>query len=183
MPMLDLPLEQLKEYKGISQFKDFDACWQAAWELDATLPRLERRKADTPRRGGCELYLPECRARSMPNMRPPPGPPACWPFSYTVTGDWMGYLPYVSQGLCVAAMDCRARRPQPGCEGALQAAHQSCQIIQGVWDEAVAILPPCVLDTVQLYRVVSALRRWTKPDGSHGASRALSIAYSARRAK
>ncbi len=193
MPMLDLPLEQLTEYNGISpRPKDFDAYWQAALEeLDATLPRLERRKADFSAAGvECEeLYLSGVRGARVyaKYLRPAaPGPHPCLLafHGYTMdSGDWMGYLPYVAQGLCVAAMDCRGQGGRSQDVGGVTGNTQRGHIIRGVWDKPQDLYYRHVfLDTVQLYRVVSAFpevdeTRMGAMGGSQGG--ALSIACSA----
>lgn len=193
MPMLDMPLEQLKEYKGISpRPKDFDAYWtEALAELDTTEPRLERREAPFAAAGAVceELYFTGVRGARIyaKYLRPAtPGPHPCLLafHGYTMSsGDWASYLPYVMQGMCVAAMDCRGQGGRSQDVGGVTGNTQRGHIIRGLWDKPQDLYYRHVfLDTVQLCRVVSAFEEVDENRmGATGSSQggALSIACSA----
>lgn len=121
MPVLDLPLDQLKTYSGISpKPRDHEAYWERALsEMRSLDPRLELVPADfqTPFAecfslfftgvGGARIHAKYLRPRVAEQKRHP----AVLQFhGYTGnSGDWTDKLPFVALGYSVFAMDCRGQ--------------------------------------------------------------------------
>lgn len=166
MPMLDMPLEQLKEYKGTNpKPQDFDAFWaEALAELDGVPPAPVLQPAGVPAKiadcfdltytgvGGARIYAKYLRPKA-------PGPHPCILAFHGYSGNsgnWADYLAYVSQGFCVAAMDCRGQGGRSQDPGGLTGTTLRGHIIRGVQDGPKALLFRSIfLDTVQLQRTVA----------------------------
>ena len=120
MPLLDKPLHELKEYRGINPRPgDFDAYWDKALkELDATKPNVEMKPVDVLGNinaelfdlyftgvGGARVYAKYLRPKGATKA------PAVLQFhGYSASsGDWSDKLNFVSQGFAVAALDCRGQ--------------------------------------------------------------------------
>lgn len=168
MPMTDLPLDQLRTYRGTNpRPQDFDTYWaQALAELDGVDPLPQLAPAafqaeiaqcyDLTFRGvrDGEIYAQYLRPRT-------PGPHPCVLLfhGYTMnSGDWSAKLALVSQGFCVAAMDCRGQGGKSRDPGGVSGNTYKGQIIRGLQDGPQDLLFRHIfLDTVQLTRVVSSL--------------------------
>lgn len=170
MPIVDMPLEELRVYRGINpKPDDFDAYWAAALaELEATPPAPEFLPAEfqTPFAecfdlwftgvGGARVYAKYLRPRHAKEV---PHPAVLQFHGYSgSSGDWQDKLGLAALGFSVAALDVRGqggRSQDPG--GALGNTLHG-HIIRGLDDAPEKLFYRSVfLDTVQLARVVMAL--------------------------
>lgn len=166
--MIDLPLQELKTYKGISpRPKDFEAYWdKALCELDTVEPDPIFKPADFTAKGvecfhltfrgvrGATIHAKYLRPQSQGKH------PALLAFhGYNMdSGDWSGLLQYVHEGICVFAMDCRGQGGLSEDVGGVKGNTKDGQIIRGIWDDPQDLLFRHIfLDTVQLYRVAKGL--------------------------
>lgn len=120
MAVVDMPLEQLRDYMGINPCPDdFDAYWDAALnemrQVDADI-EISPSPFKTSYADCFDLYFTGVRgARVYSKLLIPKDIkqkcPALVSFhGYTgASGDWTNYLPYAAQGFVVAAMDCRGQ--------------------------------------------------------------------------
>lgn len=169
MPALDKPLHELREYYGISPRPgNFDAYWEAALaELDATdpAPVLEPSKSIQPRNaeafdlwftgvGGARIYAKYLR----PKNAAAPHPAVLQFHGYTGnSGDWHDKLNYVSEGLAVAALDCRGQGGRSEDNAPVKGNTHHGHFIRGLDDAPEKLLFRSIfLDTAQLARVVMA---------------------------
>ncbi|KAF0094783.1 MAG: cah [Puniceicoccaceae bacterium 5H] len=120
MPLLDLPLEQLKTYQGRNpRPDDFDAFWQQSLDELAAVPaEPELRPADftSPLATCHNLYFTSTHgarihAKLLQPKRGEGRTPILLHFhGYTGnSGDWINLLHYAASGFTVAAMDCRGQ--------------------------------------------------------------------------
>lgn len=193
MPMLDMPLEQLHQYTGRApKPADFDAYWSdALQELDNTPPNPSLTPAAFSAQGvecfdltftgvgGAQIY-----AKYLRPISPDPHPCVLQFHGYTMdSGDWVSKLPYLQQGMCVAAMDCRGQGGKSVDVGGTTGNTQRGHIIRGLQDGAKMLLYRHIfLDTVQLLRVVANFAEVDNTRiGTMGESQggALSVACSA----
>lgn len=192
MPLVDKPLHELKEYYGISPKPgDFDAFWEKALaELDATdpAPILEPSKDIHPRNaeafdlwftgvGGARIYAKYLRPKNAPK----PHPAVLFFHGYTGhSGDWQDKLSYVSEGLSVAALDCRGQGGRSEDNTPVRGNTMQGQFIRGLDDAPEKLLFRSIfLDTAQLARVVMSFDEVDADRvGTYGGSQggALSIA-------
>ena len=174
MPLIDLPLAELRSYTGRNpRPADFDAYWaEALRELDATAPQPELRPSTTivaphvecfdlwfTGVGGARIYAKYLRPKST--SAPARKAPAVLQFhGYSGhSGDWVNKLAYAGAGFCVAAMDCRGQGGRSEDRGGVLGNTLRGHIIRGLDDpDARKLLFRAIfLDTVQLARVVMAL--------------------------
>ena len=168
MPMIDMPLEELKKYKGSSpKPDDFDAFWSRALdEVKNTHANMEMRPAAFQLNGfDCQdLFFTGVRnGRLHAKLIKPAGrnnlPVALHFHGYTGrAGDWIDYVPFAAAGFCVLAMDCRGQgglsKDVGGTSGNTLRGH----IIRGLDDGADNLLFRHIfLDTVQLATVAMGL--------------------------
>jgi len=121
MPLLDKPLSELHVYQGINpRPTDFDSYWdESLQELDALDPQVQLiPNLQLPLRnaecfdlwftgvGGARIHAHYVRPKNLKN--PAPAILSFHGYTYNV-GDWTGHLAYVSEGFCVAALDCRGQ--------------------------------------------------------------------------
>lgn len=121
MPIVDKPLSELQTYQGINpRPADFDSYWDDSLrELDALDPQVELKRNDTlPLRnaecfdlwftgvGGARIHAKYVRPLKMNG--PAPAVLAFHGYSCNA-GDWTERLAYVSEGFCIAALDCRGQ--------------------------------------------------------------------------
>lgn len=173
MPLVDLPLEQLRNYAGRNpRPADFEAYWdEALRELAATDPQPEL----TPNPvwsapgvecfdlrftgvGGARIYAKYLRPTAAARGGKPA--PAVLQFhGYTCNaGDWAGKLGYAATGFCVAAMDCRGQGGRSEDKGGVLGNTHHGHIIRGLDDPdpRKLLFRQIFLDTAQLARVVLA---------------------------
>lgn len=174
MPLIDLPLEQLRSYAGRNpRPADFDAYWEEALrELAATDPKAELVPNPTLAApgvecfdlwftgvGGARIYAKYLRPTAAARGGKPA--PAVLQFhGYTGhSGDWSGKLGYAASGFCVAAMDCRGQGGRSEDKGGVLGNTHHGQIIRGLDDPdpRKLLFRQIFLDTAQLARVVMSL--------------------------
>ena len=167
MPLLDLPLEQLRTYAGRNpRPADFDAYWdEALRELDATDPQPKLVKSSVLSAPGVECfdlwftgvggaliyakYLRPVGAKAAPAVLQFHG------YSGS-SADWAGKLAYAATGFCVATMDCRGQGGRSQDVGGVQGNTFKGHIIRGLDDPdpRKMLFRQIFLDTAQLARVV-----------------------------
>ncbi|MGC8561133.1 MAG: acetylxylan esterase [Phycisphaerae bacterium] len=121
MPMIDLPLEELKTYRGRNpRPADFDDYWERALremhavhaDVQLTPSRFSAPQADCfdmyfTGVGGARIYAKLLKPK---NLRPGNHPALCLFHGYTAnSGDWIDKLAWAGAGYIVAAMDCRGQ--------------------------------------------------------------------------
>jgi len=168
MPIIDKPLPELRVYGGINpRPSDFDAYWdESVRELDATDPLVELRRNDTlPLRnsecfdlwftgvGGARVHAKYVRPRGLTA----PAPAVLSFHGYTGnTGDWTDKLAYVSEGFCLAALDCRGQGGPSEDNLQVKGNTHHGHIIRGLDDPNPKnlLFRHIYLDTAQLARIV-----------------------------
>jgi cephalosporin-C deacetylase len=168
MPLIDMPLEQLRVYSGRNpRPTDFDAYWDRGLaEVDATDPQPELIPHPNPARfaecfdlwftgvGQARIHAQYVRPRSAA-----PHPAVLKFHGYSGNaGDWLRQLPWAAQGVASAALDVRGQgglsQDVGGVEGSTLRGH----IIRGLGGDPDKLLfRQIFLDTVQLARVVMTL--------------------------
>ncbi len=168
MPLIDKPLSELHQYKGINpRPSDFDSYWDDSLrELDTHDSQVELvRDSTLPLRsaecfdlwftgiGGARVHAKYLR----PAGKQAPAPAVVVFHGYAGNaGDWTHYLSYVAEGFCVAALDCRGQGGAS--EDNLQAKGNTLRghIIRGLGDPdpKKLLYRHIFLDTAQLTRIV-----------------------------
>lgn len=171
MPLIDKPLPELQRYTGINPCPaDFDGYWRSALAaLDAVDPQAELRPSSAIRPANAEVfdlwftgvggarihakYLRPRGARERPGQHP--GLLQFHGYSHH-SGDWADKLAWVSEGFCVAAMDCRGQGGASQDTVAVQGSTHLGHIVRGLEDPDPhkLLFRSIYLDTVQLARVV-----------------------------
>lgn len=169
MPIFELPLEELHHYQGRNpRPDDFDAYWtEALNELSATAGNVQLEPVEFPSTfaqcfdlwftgvGGARVYAKYLRPGAMPSA----ACPAVVVFhGYSGRSpDWFALLPYVAQGFCVAALDCRGQGGRSEDVGGVHGNTLNGHIIRGLLDSPQKLLYRQIfLDTVQLTRIIMA---------------------------
>lgn len=167
MPVVDMPLEKLREYEGRNpRPDDFDTFWDTALaEMQATNPAVEL----TPHPlkssfaecfhlrftgvGGARVYAKYLRPKNAPNA---PHPAVLQFHGYSgSSGDWQDKLALVSQGFAVASLDCRGQGGQSEDVGGVKGTTLRGHIVRGLDDAPEKLYYRSVyLDTAQLARIV-----------------------------
>ena len=169
MPLVDLPLDQLKTYEGRNpRPHDFDAFWETALaEQQATDPKpelipfpLQSSFAECFHLyftgvGGARVHAKYLRPKQSNN----PHPAVLQFHGYTgSSGDWQDKLGLVSQGYSVASLDCRGQGGLSEDSSAVKGNTHRGHIIRGLDDAPEKLYYRAVyLDTVQLARVVMSM--------------------------
>lgn len=120
MPLVDLPLEGLKDYRGISpKPKDFDAFWNGSIEAAKACDwkvSMELSQFQVPFCKCYDLYFTSLDGARiyakylLPSKVDGPVPAVVKFHGYTMSsGDWTDHLAYVANGYAVAAMDVRGQ--------------------------------------------------------------------------
>lgn len=194
MPLIDMPLEQLKAYRGINpRPADFDAYWERALaEMRAVDPQIELVPSDfaTPTAECFDLYFTGVRGARIhakylrPRQASEPHPAVVLFHGYTGSaGDWADKLAYVSLGFSVLAMDCRGQGGSSEDSGGVKGNTHHGHIIRGLDDhEDNLLFRHIFLDTAQLAGIAMGLpevdpERVYAAGGSQGG--ALTIACAA----
>ena len=167
MPMLDMPLEQLKKYEGINpRPADFDEYWEKALaEMNAVNPDVEIKPADfkTPIVDCYDMYFTGVNgARIYTRLLKPKKItgkcPALLHFhGYRGKSDaWGGYMALAASGFIVAAMDCRGQAGKSTDVCSFTGNTIAGQIIRGLDDEDPQKLAfrDVFLDTAELAKIV-----------------------------
>lgn len=166
MPLIDMPLEKLREYQGRNpKPSDFDAYWENALaEMKSVDARVELRPAEfVTSAGKCfDLYFTGVRgARVHAKLVKPHSPvgkcPAIVQFhGYTGNaGEWSLLLKEAARGYIVAAMDCRGQGGQSEDKGGVKGNTHHGHIIRGLNDSPEKLLfRDIFLDTAQLAGII-----------------------------
>ena len=170
MPLVDMPLEELLEYKGINPCpKDFDLYWEKALkELEEQPPDYELVEEQTTYKGvklfhlyftgvqkariHCKFMLPEHIEGKIPAI-------AMFHGYQSHCGDWFEKLPYVYNGFAVCAMDARGQSGLSDDNLIVCGNTARGQIVRGVTeqDPHKLLFRNIFLDTVQLVRVLESM--------------------------
>ncbi len=120
MPMIDMPLAELRQYQGVNaRPADFDAYWDAALaEMHATDPAVTFTEAEFHAPGlicqdmwfngvgGARIHANFCRPANVAGKCPG----IVWFHGYTgAAANFMSLLPYAYAGFCIAALDVRGQ--------------------------------------------------------------------------
>ena len=169
MPELDFPLEDLRNYQGISpKPKDFDSYWdESIGELkklgtgysmvpaEFKAPGIEAYDLRFSGVGSAEVYAKYLRPTGGPSKAP-----AILQFhGYTMdSGDWSGKLGYAYAGFHVFAMDCRGQGGKSIDSGGVVGNTHHGHIIRGLDGEPGDLLYRKIfLDTAQLAYIAMAM--------------------------
>ena len=196
MPLtFDKPLPELRKYMGINpRPADFDTYWdESLRELDAQDSQVELRPNDTlplsnsecfdlwfTGVGGARVHAKYLRPRGLKA----PAPAICIFHGYTHhSGDWMDKLAYVSEGFCVAVLDCRGQGGMSEDNLQVKGNTHHGHIIRGLEDPNPKnlLFRHIFLDTAQLARIVMGFpevdaSRVAATGGSQGGALAISCA-------
>ncbi len=166
MPLVDMPLEQLRTYAGRNpRPADFDAYWDKALsEMHSLDAKVELVKApfQTSFAECFDMYFTGVRGARIhakllrPKKLSGKAPAVCRFHGYTGNaGDWAGYLQYVAAGFVVAGMDCRGQGGSSEDVGGVRGNTHNGHIIRGLHDSAQKLLfRDIFLDTAQLAGLV-----------------------------
>jgi cephalosporin-C deacetylase len=143
MPLIDMPLEKLRSYKGSSPCpKDIDKFWDNSLaEMKSIDPEVELLPSDFQAPytecfdmyftgiGGARVYAKLLRPKPLKKKHP-----AIVMFhGYSGnSGDWCDKLPYVAAGFTVAALDCRGQAGNSEDVGGVIGNTYKGQIIRGL---------------------------------------------------
>ena len=191
--MFDMPLEELKTYRGTNpRPDDFDAFWDSALaEMQALEPQIETIPAgfQTPFAecqhlyftgiGGARVHAKLLRPRDAAG----PHPAVLMFHGYSSSsGDWSDKLGYVAMGYTVAALDCRGQGGLSEDAGSVAGWTLRGHIIRGLDDGPEKLLfRQIFLDTAQQARIVMDMpdvddRRVGALGGSQGGGLTLACA-------
>ena len=166
MPLVDMPLEELKVYEGSSpKPADFEEYWETALaEMRATDPEISLTPAafqasyaecyDMYFTGvhGARVYAKYLRPKNIEGKIP-----AVLHFhGYSgASSDWITYLPYVAAGIAVFAMDCRGQGGKSEDVGGVYGNTLHGHIIRGLDDEDPhkLLFRDMFLDTAELAKI------------------------------
>jgi cephalosporin-C deacetylase len=166
MPLIDMPLEELKRYAGNTpRPADFDAYWDDALkEMQGIDPdvKLVRSEFQSPVAECFDLYYTGVRGARIhakylrPKDRPGPHPAVLMFHGYSGnSGDWSEKLNYVASGFSVAALDCRGQGGFSEDTGGIKGNTLRGHIIRGLDDNPANLLFRHIfLDTAQLASIV-----------------------------
>ncbi len=194
MPLLDMPLEKLKEYTGRNpRPADFDSFWDSSLaELDTIDPKAEFKPYAFAARDyemaeltfkstkGATIYAKTAKPKNVSQKMP-----AVLLF-HGLSGsspDWSGLLTYASAGYFVAALDTRGQGGYSEDVGGVPGTTYAAPFMRGFDGKPEDLLArDQFLDTAQLARVVASLdfvdeTRMVATGGSQGG--ALSFACAA----
>ncbi|AIQ46134.1 acetyl esterase [Paenibacillus sp. FSL R7-0273] len=169
MPLVDMPLEQLKQYQGRNpRPADFDAYWERALEeLASVETQLELIPSafQTPQAECFELYFTGVRGARIhakylrPRAVSTPQPAVLQFHGYTGdSGEWQDKLAYVSLGFSVLALDCRGQGGLSEDTGGVKGNTHNGHIIRGLDDHPDNLLFRHIyLDTVRLAQIALEL--------------------------
>ncbi|GAE32332.1 alpha/beta fold hydrolase [Alkalihalobacillus hemicellulosilyticus] len=170
MPMIDMPFEELVEYKGRNpKPKDFDEYWERALaEMKAVDAQLElvRSEFQVPFAECFHLYFTGVKGARIhckyvkPKNALEPHPAVIQFHGYTVnSGEWAGLLSFAALGYSVIAMDVRGQGGYSEDTGGVKGNTHHGHIIRGLDDEGAdhLLFRHIFLDTAQVARIVMDL--------------------------
>lgn len=169
MPLIDMPLEELKQYQGINPCpEDLDAFWDTAIaEMEQIDPQVELIASDFQVKnaecydmwftgvGGARVYAKLLKPKNLTKKAP-----AVLHFhGYSgSSGEWNDKLAYVNEGFVVAALDARGQGGKSQDSGHPLGNTLHGHIIRGLEDCPEKLLFRSIfLDTAQLARIVMAM--------------------------
>lgn len=193
MPLVDMPLDQLKKYEGISPRPgDFDEYWERALaEMRAVDPELSISPSafQVPFAECFDLYFTGVRGARIyaqyvkPKNVPEPHPALVQFHGYSGhSGDWTSKLGYAALGFSVLAMDVRGQGGKSEDTGGVKGNTLRGHIIRGVDDRPDNLLFRHVfLDAAQLAGIAMSLpevdpKRVAASGGSQGGALTLACA-------
>jgi cephalosporin-C deacetylase len=193
MPLIDMPLNELKEYMGINPCpKDFDDYWKSAVdEMRSVDPLIELKPAEFQTNAAeCfDLYFTGVKGARIhakylrPKKSTVPHPAVVQFHGYTGnSGDWADKLNYIALGYSVAALDCRGQGGLSEDVGGVKGNTYRGHIIRGLDDSPENLLfRQIFLDTAQLARIVMNMpevdeKRVGAMGGSQGGALTLACA-------
>ena len=169
MPIIDMPLEQLKTYEGTNpRPADFDEYWERALAemhaLDAQVELVPSR-FQVPTAECFDLYFTGVKGARIhakyvrPKLAKEPHPAVVMFHGYSGhAGDWSDKLAYTSIGFSVLAMDCRGQGGSSEDVGGVKGNTHHGHIIRGLEDHPDELLFRHIfLDTAQLARIAMKL--------------------------
>lgn len=185
MPLIDKPLAELHEYRGINpRPADFDEYWEGSLaemrRLDPAVelrpnPMISSRVAECfdlwfTGVGGARVHAKYLR----PKQRSGRGPAVLRFHGYSAeSGEWSSHLPWVGEGFAVASLDCRGQGGQSEDVGGVKGGTLRGHIVRGLEDPDPRrlLFRSIFLDTAQLARIVMGFPE-IDPDrvGATGAS-------------
>jgi cephalosporin-C deacetylase len=167
MPIVDMPLEELKSYRGRNpRPADFDQYWDKALDqMRAVEPKIELVKSEfqVPFAECFDLWFTgvegaRIHAKYLRPANSAKKHPAIVQFhGYSgSSGDWSDKLSYVGLGFSVAALDCRGQGGQSEDVGGVKGNTLSGQFIRGLDEEDPnkLLFRHIILDTAQLAEIV-----------------------------
>ncbi|MDD5457793.1 MAG: acetylxylan esterase [Phycisphaerae bacterium] len=169
MAVVDMPLAELQQYKGINpRPDDFDQYWdKAICEMKAVEPNVEitRSEFQVSFADCFDMYFTGVRgARIYAKLLKPKDIkrkcPALLEFhGYSgSSGDWFSKLPYVAEGFIVASLDCRGQGGSSEDSGGVKGNTLHGHIIRGLNDKPENLLfRQIFLDTAQLASIVMGM--------------------------
>ncbi|MBE7030698.1 MAG: acetylxylan esterase [Ruminococcaceae bacterium] len=194
MPMIDMPIEQLREYRGINpRPSDFDAYWDRALaELDATDLQVSITESEfqMPNVECYDLYFTGVKggriyAKLLKPAHIAGRAPAILKFhGYGgSSGDWSAHMGLVASGFVVAALDTRGQGGKSEDKNPVSGITRAGHIIRGLDDPNPDNLfyRQSFLDTAALARIVMGLEyvdegRVAAMGGSQGGALTLACA-------
>lgn len=169
MPMIDMPLEELKKYTGSSPCPpDIDEYWdKALLEMKSVDPQVELVKSEfqTSFAECYDLYFTGVRGARIhakylrPKNVKEPHPAILEFHGYSGnSGDWVSKLAYAANGFSVAAMDVRGQGGKSEDVGGVVGTTLNGHIIRGLDDKPENLFYRQVyLDTAQLAGIVMSM--------------------------
>lgn len=166
MPIVDMPIEELKQYQGITPCPpDFDQFWKKALsEMNSVDPQTELIPADF--QVDCadcyDLYFTGVRGARvhakflLPKNIQKPVPAILQFHGYGGdSGNWWEKLSFVAEGFAVAALDCRGQAGLSEDTGGVTGNTQHGQFIRGLFGDPDNLLMRHIfLDTAQLAKII-----------------------------
>lgn len=169
MPLIDMPLEELKKYNGINPCPvNVDEYWEKAIkEMKAVDPKVELVPSSfqVPFAECFDLYFTGVKGARIhakylrPKEFKTPHPAVLQFHGYTGnSGDWNDKLNYVAMGYSVAALDCRGQGGTSEDNGGVKGNTFRGHIIRGLDDSVENLLFRHIfLDTAQLAAIVMSM--------------------------
>jgi cephalosporin-C deacetylase len=166
MPILDMPLEKLKTYKGTNPCPaDMDEYWERALkEMREVDPEIELVPSSfqVPFAECFHLFFTGVKGARVhakylrPKNAPSPHPAVLMFHGYSGnSGDWASMLEYVALGYTVAALDCRGQGGLSEDVGGVKGTTYKGHIIRGLDDSPENLLYRQIfLDTAQLAGII-----------------------------
>lgn len=169
MPMIDMPLEKLYKYRGISPMpEDLDEFWdENIKQIHDIDPKVEFIEADfkCPFAKCYDLYFTGVNGARVhakflrPNEIEGKIPGILEFHGYQgISADWVSRLPYVASGMCVALLDCRGQAGLSEDVGGVKGITVKGHIVRGLKEGKEKLLfKDIFLDTALLAKIIMDL--------------------------